>query len=231
MNKHGFQPAGRERLVLEHVARHRLTTNEVVRRVVVPGLSQNATAKLLARLCNREYLSRYLLLYPTCYYTLGRLAAQQLGLNLDRCEALGPQALPTEFALLMHAMLGQQNRLRLTHDEVRRLYPWLPAALAKAPHCLLPAANALELVRVDLGASADHLARKCVRDLDERQKLSPFRTQLAKGLFRLAVVTGTRAKAAAIRDALDRQGLSPQLLVHFTVTADLFALLGNSSHA
>jgi hypothetical protein len=231
MHSKAIHPAGRDLLILEHVARHRLTTNEVVRRVVVPGLSQNATAKLLTRLCSGDYLARYVLLHPQCYYTLGRVAAQQLGLSTYRCDALGPQALPTEFALLVHANLGQQHRLRLLNHEVRARYPWLPPLLAKAPHCLLPADEALELVRVDLGGSADHLARKCVHDLDERLKLPALAQQLQRGLFRMAIVTGTRPKAAAIRDALDRQGLSQRLLMHFTVTSDLFTLLGAHTRA
>ena len=66
--------------------------------------------------------------------------------------------------MLAFATLGTHQHLRLNAAEVKRRCPWLPFSFAAAPHCL-DEANVLELVRVDLGGPAGHVARKCAADL------------------------------------------------------------------
>lgn len=221
----------RGRKIVEHVARYRLTTVGVLRRVVTPGLSANAVSKLANRLCDAGYLRKYTLLHPTRYFVLGEAGANLLGIGGHRSSPLGPQSLPMEYAILVYATLGKALRQRLTGDEIQRLCPWLPSALAEAPHCADASRGVLELVRVDLGGPADHVARKCVADVNERRRLREFTNFVAQGRFRLVIITATKEKAAAVQRALDRHGWPAGLLVHFSVVPQLLSLTASRNHA
>ena len=100
-------------------------------------------------------------------------------------------------------------------------------ALTAAPHCLDESrtdAPCLELIRVDLGGSADHVVRKCTHDIERRFTLAPFQQLLRTQQFRLVVITGTAPKAAAIRASVAHQHWPEGLAVHLSVVPDLFPL-------
>ena len=140
--RHG--PNERDRLILDHVTRYRLTTLDAIGRVVLPGLSRNAVSKIANRLCDAGLLRKFRLLYPMNYFVLGELAVRSLGIGIHRAKPLGSQSLPQEFALLAFATLGTHQHLRLNAAEVKRRCPWLPLSFAAAPHCL-DEANVLEI--------------------------------------------------------------------------------------
>lgn len=221
----------RDRQIVDHVGRYRLSTVEVLSPVVLAGLSRNAVTKLVNRLCDGDYLQKYTLLHPTQYFVLGAAGANLLGLGLHRTAPLGPQSLPTEYGLLIYATLAKHPRTRLTKAEVLRKCPWLPPALADAPHCADEQHDVLELVRVDLGGPADHVARKCFADLNQRRRLRDFPPLVAQGRFRLVIITATKEKATAVRQALDRHDWPAGLLVHFSVVSQLLSISVSQSHA
>ena len=227
-HRHG--PSDRDRLILEHVARYRLTTLEAIQRVVLLGLSRNAVSKIVNRLCDAGLLQKHTLQYPTNYFLLGELAVRNFGLGSHRATPLGPQSLPHEFAVLAFATLGTQQHLRLNAVEVKRRCPCLLLSLAAAPHCL-DAANVLELVRVDLGGPADHVARKCVADVAERCRIPEFLALVTSGQFRLVIITATTEKVAAIQRALNNHLWPAGLLVHFSVVHQLLFLGASTDHA
>ena len=221
---------GRDHKILDHVMRYRLTTIEVLGRAVLPGLSPNAVLKVVNRLCRTGYLEKYTLLHPVKYFVLGDASVNSFGVDASRSNALGPQSLPMEYAVLLYAVLGSRQRRRLTPAEVQAKCPWLGTPLANAPHCI-DEQGVLELVRVDLGGPADHVARKCFADLGERSRLRDFLTMVARHEFRLVVITATKQKAAAVRQALDRHGLPNDLLLHFSVLPQLLSLTAIRTHA
>ena len=228
--KHRYGPSDRDQLILNHVARYRMTTLDSIRRVVLPGISKNAASKIANRLCDGGLLQKHKLLYPMNYFVLGELAVRRFGIGIHRAEALGSQSLPQEFALLAFATLGMHQHLRLNAAEVKRRYPWLPLAFATAPHCL-DEANVLELVRVDLGGPADHVARKCATDLAERGRVPEFLTLVATGQFRLVIITATTEKVTAVQRALTNHLWPPGLLLHFTVVPQLLSISASANHA
>lgn len=227
---HRHTPNSRDRLILEHVARYRLTTLEVLSRAVLPGLSRNALSKVTNRLCSADLLQKHTLLHPVKYFVLGDWGARGLGFREYRAHPLGPQSLPQEFAILTFAALSAKAHLRLNTSEVLKRCPWLPTYMASAPHCI-DRAEVLELVRVDLGGPADHVARKCAVDLVNRCRIREFPPLLAEGRFRLVVITSTTGKATAIQRALDRHELPSGLSIHFSVVPQLLSLGVNSDHA
>lgn len=221
----------RDRALLAHVARYRLTTVEVLQRLLLPGVSRNGVGKVLGRLCEAGMLRKYPLLHPALYYVLGDGGAQALGLGAHRGEPLGPQSLPMEYGVLLYATLGNQLRERLTKPEVLDRCPWLPKPLAEAPHCAGAGRGALELVRVDLGGPADHVARKCAADLRERESLREFGSLLTENRFRLVIVTATSEKSVAIRRSLDRREWPAGLRIHLSVVSRLLPLTARRSRA
>jgi hypothetical protein len=229
--KFGPRLSARDRKILDHVARHRLTTIAVLRRTVLGGLSRNAANKVVNRLCESCYLQKCTLLHPIRYFVLGEAGAKSLGITPHRTISLGPQSLPTEYALLVYTNIGKHSRKRLTKQEVLECCPWLPLSLADAPHCSDESNTTLELLRVDLGGPADHVARRCFADIAARLRLREFVAFLREGRFRVVVLTGTKEKAAAIRQALDRHDWPTGLMFHFTVVSDLLSLTASRNHA
>jgi len=230
-NRAGGRLTARELEVIDHVARYRLTTVSVLCRTHLSGVSRGAVGKVVSRLCSADYLQSYPLFHPTRYYVLGTQGTKSLGLAVHRSLPLGPQSLPMEYAALLYATLGKQLRKRLNIREVLALYPWLPAALATAPHCFDETHGVLELLRVDLGGPADHVARKCLADINARRRLREFSPLVRSGKFRLVVITSTPAKAAALRQAIDRHDWPADFPIHFSIVADLLSLTARNHDA
>ena len=111
---------GRHRKVLEHVARYRMTIVEALCRTVLPGLSPNAVSKIVNRLCRSGHLKKYTLLHPVKYFVLDKVGVNLLGaaMRAKGTTPLGPQSLPTEYAILVYATLGKRPRKRQTTAEV-----------------------------------------------------------------------------------------------------------------
>ena len=221
----------RDRKVIDHVARYHLTTIQALQKAVLHGLSSNAVTKIANRLTSAGYLQKFTLLHPVRYFMLGSGAAAMLGRSCRSGIAPGSQSLPTDYGLLAYATLGKQSRVRMGRSEVVLLCPWLPNHLSSAPHCYDGEKAVLELIRVDLGGSADHVARKCVADLRERLAIPEFARMVAQSQFRLVVVTATREKAIAIQQALNRHEWPDGLAIHLSVVSQLLSLIARTHHA
>lgn len=221
----------RTSIVIQHIARNRLTTIDVLHRTLFPGMSRNAVVKMVTKLCERGELKKYTLRHPTLYFVLGEQGARSAGMALHRARPLGPQALPVEYAVLLHAMFSRPSRIRLTTQEVMTGYPWLPPKLGHAVHCREHGTDILELVRVDLGGAVDHVARKCAADINARRISPEFLAMVAESQFRLVVATGTPEKAASLRRALKNHNLPHGLRVHFSVVTELHYFSMRTKHA
>ena len=221
----------RDRKIIDHVARYRISTNEVLHKFFFERRQPNAVSKVTARLCRAKLLARFTLCHPRSYLTLGPLAAQQLGIPLHRTYPLGPQSLPTEYAVLAYCSFASTPRVRLTLSELRQRCPWMPSPLLDFPYCLAPALDTpvLELIRVDLGGKPDHVARKCGADIQVRRPMPEFEQLVREGLFRLVIITGTTEKATAIRAALDEHIWPAGLQLHLAVVSNLLLLLGSTN--
>lgn len=207
-----------------------MTTVDALRRAVLTTESRNAVNKVVNRLCRAGLLTKYPLVHPVRYFVLGDTAARQLGCGGYRANPLGPQILPVEFGVLCFATLGRQLHLRLTRSELFSRLGWMSERLADLPHTV-DRAGVLELVRVDLGGPSDHVARKCVADINQRRMLQPFNELCADGGFRLVVVTGTARKAEAIRRSLDQKDWPSGLQIHLSVVPQLLSFTVRSSDA
>jgi hypothetical protein len=223
----------RDEEILLHVARYRVSVYEVLKNKFFPDHGPTAPIKVVNRLCRQGFLKRIPLYGRKCGFVLTSRASKTLGASWRRDELPGPQSLPIDFAVLMYATTRKQRR-RLTRLELASLFPWVTPALASLPHCTdnEPAGrNCLELIRVDLGGTPEHVARKCFQDIAKRRDRELFGTLLREGRFKLVVITTAKEKAAAIQKALDRHAWPDGLAIHLVVLPQLAAFLGRTQHA
>ena len=220
----------RDRDIIEHVVQYRISTNEVIQRLFFDGAHATSVTRATSRLCSTGWLAGFPLVYPTKYFVPGKLAASAYGLPLARTYPLGPQSLPTEFAVLEYAAANAPYVLRLTDEQVQSRLPWYEGEWLHAPHCQRESNDkqSLELVRVDLGGPADHIARKCKRDIGLRQKAVEFTQLLSSQNFSVAIVTGSTQKAAAIQSALTHHHWPENLTFRIAVFVSLIPLLPRS---
>lgn len=223
----------RDQRIMQHISRYRITTNEVLSRTVLEESSPNAIVKVTRRLCRLGYLRKFPLMHPQCYFTPGDRAVRELGIPSHRTQPLGPQSLPTEFAVLAFALLGKSEHRRLTVAEMRERYSWMSDALAESAHCLSTESGReiLESIRVDLGAAADHIARKCDADLQVRVAIKEFYPLIARKRFRAVVLTATTEKAAAIERSLSDHVWPKGYAFHLAVVPELLHLIPGGHHA
>ncbi len=221
----------RDRQILEHVHRYRLTTVAVLRHHLLSGLSANAAAKITRRLCRTNYLRSFALCHPTRYFVIGEAGAQVMGVSRHRVDPLGPQSLPQEYGTLIYATFSKQARIRLTKQEIREHCPWMPRRMFEATFCSNLASKSLELIRVDLGGPVDHVARKCLADINELRCSPRFQPFLSQCPFRLVVITATREKSVSLRKALDRHDWPAGLAIHFSILPELLTLSRSPRHA
>lgn len=230
-SQHARPLKSRDWQVVEFIARYRLATVDALRHCVLANLSQNAVTKLTNRLCALDLLRKYTLFHPVRYFVLGESGAKAAGLRLDRTWALGPQSLPIEYAVLLYCLHGHPQRRRMTTREILSGWSWLPGTLATAPHAFDESSQVLELLRIDLGGPADHLARKCAHDINVRRHIPEFTTLVTGGRFRLVFMTATAEKATAVKRSLDRHGWPSGLRIHASVLPQLLPFTARVSHA
>jgi len=222
MTEQIFRP--RDLSLVELVKRYRLTTNRVIASQLMPGRSLNAVAKVTARLCTDQILSRYVLVPPENYFRLGNQAISSLGLSARLSEPLGPQSLPTDYATLIYATGGDSRRRRLTNEELNEYMPWLPQDLSHAPYCI-DANGQLELIRVDLGGSPQHVARKTTQASLDRLDVPQISELSAASRFQVVVLTTSEEKSKAISRSLIACGCTDSVRVHIAVIPRLSFLL------
>lgn len=219
--------SARQQQIVAHVVRDRLTTNEVVQQRFFAGGHPTSVTRATAQLCETGWLTSFPLVYPTRYFRLGKRAASAFGTTLHATRPLGPQALPTEYAVLRYTATNHEAVLRLTVAELNTLHPWYQPAWRTAPHCLRQQDGEpqTELIRVDLGGPVDHLTRKCHAEIAVRYVADEFRTLLDQRQFQLVIVTGTTHKAAQIDSALALRDWPTGVRFRIAVFTDLLTLL------
>lgn len=224
----------RDRRILEHVDRHRVTQHAALRSALFPDLHETATVKVISRLCRDGLLQRVPLLHRQCYFTLTPHAARLLGVSEKRTGPLGVQSLPCELAALHFVCRSESRRTRLTAVELARNYPWMKRAWFRAAHCVehgTAVGDRLELLRVALGGKPDHVARKCFIDVDRRREVRGFQALIAEQRFRLVVIVPTKEGADAVRHALQNHQWPDRFPIQLTVLSQLLPLLGGLPHA
>ena len=216
-----------ERRIVEQVVRDHIATNDSIQSRFFAAHHRSTVTRVTSRLCAAGWLAESWLVYPRKYFLPGPLAVAAYGIPQQRQNPLGPQSLPTEYALLEYTGANTDEVTRATSDELLQRYRWYRHEDLFAPHCLRRRDEqwTLELVRVDLGGPADLIARKCRDGVQARKSTVAFDKLMLSGGFSIVVITATRSKAKAIETALSHHVWPDGLVFRITAFPALISLL------
>lgn len=196
----------RDRAILEHVARYRITTSEAVQRLFFPEQQPDAVKSTLRRLREGGYLASAPLYQRSVYYHLTPKAAHTIGQPEHAAAPLGVQSRAAAFGVLSFCCLGPARRTLIPLDEFRRQYPQLiEPGLPSTQYYVdqdVGGKNRLGLIQVDYGADHRRIVRKCRRLVQRRLSLPAFRTLIRDDGFLIAIVTADPRQAAALEKAI-----------------------------
>ena len=195
--------------ILDHLARYRLTTREVLHKLYFDDSELNAVTKVTSRLTEHGFLNKYELAPGRSYFVMGPESARIMGVSPKKCKPIGPQALPKEYATLYFCCMNEPQRERLRVSELNKKFPDLMARKIDNSHYYLDRADdgtvRLAYLRIDQGGTRDHIARKCEKDIEDRQRIPSFRELIETDRFLITVVTAREAKADLVRETLKRR--------------------------
>ena len=209
----------RDRLILADVIRYRLTTNEFLHRRFLAHAQMNAVVKVTGRLVRQGWLAVHLLLDRQQYFVAGTRLIKLHGLPISRTRPFGPQALITNYAVAKYCFTNDLPVTLADEHELLAAFPWIKADLIcgiqllenSGPH------PTLRLLRVDLGGTPEHITKKCVHDLTNRQKFPQFNELVAQKRFVLVVLVASTAKQELIQQAMSKRqwprGMRVQIFV------------------
>ena len=207
------KPADRPRLndrdfeIFDHLRRYRLTTREILHRLLLSDCELNAVTKVTSRLVRHEYLASFKLYTPRKYFMIGPKAARLIGISLSRIRELGPQALVQEYGTLEFCCGGEELRERLLVREIHQRNPdFLARHLDSSRYYLDHDSETVRLgfIRVDFGGELPHVIRKCREDVDRRYRHPAFRELIDGQRFVIAIVTAREERKKDIHTALRR---------------------------
>ncbi len=219
----------RDQEILDHVARYRMTTREVVHELFFRDAEVNAATKVLTRLLVGGCLSRYRLHDTHAYWTLSLRTARQRGLHAKTAEALGYEASIHHYGILLFCCAGPTKRTILTRLEFQSRFPQLfDRHLLRAPYYIdeQEGQQRLGLVLIDGGVDLVRLVRKCHAAIHRRSSMPAFMELLRNRGFVLTVVTAYPEKKERLQKAFEEDEYE-SVLYRVVVRSPLASLLAN----
>jgi hypothetical protein len=124
-------------------------------------------------------------------------------LSPRRTQALGKQALATEFAALVYCCLQTHVRKRLLPQEIKRHYPWFPDHHMHRPYYFdrEQGLRRLATIRVELSNSAQHIVWKHSQEIYNYRSIPEFRRLIDDGQVAYVIITPT----PQMRDQISEQ--------------------------
>lgn len=192
----------RERSIIEHVARYRVSTDEVLHELFfATAKSLKTVQKSLARLVDAGWLEKFQSVQRRNLYTLGN--------NFERPRSwrrpaanFSEQSLPTAIAILYFCV--RQHHRRLTVPELQSLDPRLcPTGLRNSPYYVEKRGNrlGLSLFLVDRNSPVRRLTWKVKRLVGQRTKHDAFRAWMMDQRFSITVLTPFAEKQRQLTEA------------------------------
>lgn len=219
----------RDREILAHVSRYRLSTPEVLHRLFFADSERNAVTKVTTRLTELTFLDNHPLFGTNRYFTLGRLGARAMGRKQKIVGALGPQSLYRDFGALGFFCAENTQRQKLTVSELARDPQFAPLLAREIDNSHYywdehEGEKLLGYLWVEGGGPIEHIVRKVQqRIIAPRMSVPVVASYIQAGGFVVAIVTCTETKRLQIADAL-RQ-VTTTAFFRIEVVPDLIHLL------
>jgi hypothetical protein len=224
MKRPGIELTDRDRAVLEHLRRYRLTTVKILQALFCEG-SVDAVKKLLQRL--QEYITSEPLYGRTVYYRLTAAGARLVGAPEEVARPIRPQALTKAFGILSFCCNGSTVRERLTRVEFVEDFKDLATVLVQSEYYLDYYLDAdgdsvrLGQIVVDYGGDYQRLISKCRSIVREGLETPVFRDIVADDLFAISIVVAEVEKAKVMEEYLQTRPMKAW------ITVEVIPELGN----
>lgn len=232
----------RDRKILEHVARYRLTTSAVLHglffrtldqtKAVLKRLSAPYTPGLSEQEQRNHALRSFLQARPLrfkrqVYYQLTARGTRELGLPPERSRPLGPQALVQAYAVLIHCCRHSRTRTLFTADELAA-HPLLrdvPSGLYYLEQ-LSDQASRLTQIVVDHRTDCQRLLERCRAILRKAEEIPTLVGMMDQQAFGLALLTLQQQKRVELEAQLAQKPFP--VSVHVEVIPHLSEIIEGS---
>ena len=201
-----------ENHILAHIFRNRMTMRRVVHRLFYRGRSVSAVSRRMSALIDRGYVCRHRLFAKRVYFTAGPRSVRRFRLSRNAARAIPKQRLAVELGSLVYCCGGEIVRKRLTRNELRQEYPWLPTGLVDVHPSYFDydeKQRRLASLRVELSGSASYIVEKQNRELYKLSRNRRFRGLLEHDEFMLVTITTSRERREALINEIERQPWYP----------------------
>lgn len=197
----------RDRLILADAIRYRLMTNDFMRGRYLSQVLPNAVVKITGRLVRQGWLNAFTLIDRQQYFVPGARLTKLYGLPASRSRPLGPQSLATSYAIAKYCFTAGFSVQPANDDELISAFPWMESSMLSGNQAIedSPPAPTLRLLRIDLGGTPEHIAKKCTSDLASRQTNSSFNELVAQKRFVLVAIAARPTKQELIQKAIAKR--------------------------
>ena len=221
----------RDRFILEHVARYRMTVPQALSELTFfEDSGPHAVKNVLKRLCRSGgYLSSAPLYRNRSYYHLTKRAVRVLGEHDSLAKPLPDEPKTRAYAVLSFCCLQGRGFERLTKDEFEQHFPELYQNQQRREYYIDTAGDRprLGFLRVDYGGRGrwDRLIAKCREDVVKRCDKPAFRKLIDAGDFVITVLTALEKKAERLRQAVAEIEAQLPVPIQVAVIPDLLELI------
>lgn len=218
-------------VVLEHVARYRLTVPSALRRLPHLNLFPLRQIHLLLRqLRRRSLLATAPLHHGQTYWHLTGEGARFCGVTEYRTGPLSESAKIRAYAILHDCCLSDKARHRLTPADLERYFPNLYEPGLPSSYVFDPEGEGrLGLVRVDAGHLGrwDRIIESLREDVSRHYAHAGFRSVIRVGGFEIVLLTATSQKAERLSKALLTHRDARRIPIRITAIPALLPLIAS----
>lgn len=216
--------------ILQHIARYRLSTFEVMGNLPeCQDLSNADLRRLLKELVHFELLLTATLHRGRSYWALAAAGAKRCGVPDDRTGFLSEPAKRRAYAILRFCHQSGVSRRRLNREELdvgllsHVARPGMPSTYYIAGG----ASGRIGLARIDIGRAGrwDRILQTVRNDCDQHRNASAWRPFLQANRFEITVLTALPQKAARLQQKLQEMALEYRIPLQATALPELLPLM------
>jgi len=200
----------RDGVILDHVRRYHLTTDEILASLFFEGGSVRAARKVTTRLQAEGKLSRHRFFEGRVLCQLTPRAAEALGEHRSICRKFNYQGLVNAYGVLLFCAKFAIDKF--TVREFLDKFPDLHRRGTRASNYYVDNAGGekrLGFIQVDSGRDVTKLVRKIRKVISRAYGVPNFAKLIQSGRFVIAIVTPAEGKKTLIERALADEPASP----------------------
>ena len=200
----------RDRQMLDHVHRHRLTTREFLQQQFFPESSLNAVGKVTSRLAATDWLREHELQHGFRYLVLGQRGRREIGADSRSCWRFTEQSFPLVYGLAAYCL--RRNLRKPTTLEFQAEFPELFRSNGETGHYFLDTSSGtLRLGKplLDRGSPPKLILKRLDRLIMEYYRAPGFLKLIQENLFSITILTAWPTKQRYLFGAVRKKIRGP----------------------